>query len=248
LLRSNIIVIDIDALGVATLRKELAASNPSTKFVGLTLDFNQIHQDNFFDPIDNAIKDLDISLLVNNVGMFPFGPFEQFDFNLVKRTTTVNIMPQVLMTHRVINKMLKRPENVRSGIITMSSMSSCVPVRYFQLYGATKLFNYAFSQALYDEYSDKIDVLAVRPGTIKTELTKSYDSYDTVSVEQVVKGALSSLGHSSETNGAFKHRVLSFMANYRWVHHYGYNKLNSWFSQQKEKKKVVQIPCCSCPH
>jgi len=196
----NIIILDMDTSSIEKLRTDIAQACPNAKFIGITIDFTKIlNGEAFFEEINVAIRDFDISILVNNVGMALAGPFESFGFQQLKNVTLVNVLPQVLITHKVVNKMLKRPLNVKSGIINMSGFTALKPTKYFQVNASTKLFNHALSKALYDEYSERIDVLSVLPVWVKTALSSNFEGFGSVGVEETVKGALGSLGNTSET-------------------------------------------------
>ena len=82
-------------------------------------------QANFFEDIDNQIKDLDVSVLVNNVGLGTYSPFdiilkqELYDF------ISMNCMPIVFLTRNIIPKMLKRYNISLKIEITDQRLSTC---------------------------------------------------------------------------------------------------------------------------
>jgi len=113
---------------------EIAQVNPSVRFKALKIDLALSYREDFGQILEQELGDLDISVLVNNVGIGKFVPFHTASFKYIKNTVIVNVMPQVFITHYVIKKMLVRqtvrPE-LRSAIINMSSIVSVKPRRNF---------------------------------------------------------------------------------------------------------------------
>jgi len=68
--------------------------------------------------------------------------------------------------------MLKRFEvnKTKSAILSISSLAGVYGFPFISVYSATKAFNDAFSRSLDIEYSDKIDILSVKPGMVNTSL------------------------------------------------------------------------------
>lgn len=224
----NIIILDNDAQASQRLHHELSLINPNIKFKAIEVDFTKIYEETFFDEIDMVIRDLDISVLVNNVGKEKgVGNFERLTLSEVKKISILNILPQVLLSNKVIGKFLIRPKQFKSAIISMSSLTSCHPTRYWQLTAATKLFNIGFSCALSEEYENKIDVLAVKPGLVSTPLTGNITGFGIADVEDVVKGTLSKLGHTSVTHGYWLHALIAPFAVTKTMQAHMYNQVAS---------------------
>ena len=113
------------------------------------------------------LKDLDISILVNDVGMGTLGLApKNVDVKLQDTLdiTIVNCVPQVMFSGLFIPKFQKREK--KSGIINLSSTSSLDNV-HVDIYGATKAFNRKLSLdcgALYS--NNQIDFFAIKPGWV----------------------------------------------------------------------------------
>lgn len=84
------------------------------------------------------------------------------------RQINVNINSQTYMTHLLLPKLLERPE--RSAIINLSSRAVESPSCFIPIYGATKTYNLALSLSLHDAYGQKIDVMAVTPHGVKSQI------------------------------------------------------------------------------
>lgn len=78
------------------------------------------------------------------------------------------------------------------------------------MYGATKIFNNYFSEALTEEYKGEIDVMSLRPGWVNTPMTKGFKKHLEITPEECANAALNQLGRVMTTSGHWKHRLSSF--------------------------------------
>ena len=78
----------------------------------------------------------------------------------------VNVNSQTYMSYYIIPRMLKRKD--RSAIINVSSITHYKPAAIVPIYSGTKSYNYSLSLATHEAYKDKIDVMAVTPGSVVT--------------------------------------------------------------------------------
>ena len=137
---------------------------------GSTLEF---WRERFLKPIE----DLDISVLVNNVGMNHTDNFENINEKILLDFISVNCTSQMMATRMLIKKLIARTttktssssnssslrndENIqeeeeeqkRSAIISISSVAGQRPLLYLAPYSGTKSFNDVFSRALSLEYA-----------------------------------------------------------------------------------------------
>ncbi len=74
------------------------------------------------------------------------------------------------MTHWLVPKMLKREK--RSAIVNLSSVAGEYPLPFISVYSATKAYNDFFSQSIEMEYSQKIDILSVKPLYVESNMSK----------------------------------------------------------------------------
>lgn len=138
----------------------------------------------------------EIHVLVNAAGCGLFGTFTEMDMDRQLDIIDLNDRALTAMCHMSIPYM---PEG--SHIINLASNSSWQPVPYINVYGASKAYVMSFSRALGVELkAQKIHVMAVAPGWIKTEFfdhavhddtIKYYDRYYTA--EQVIERAMKDL-------------------------------------------------------
>jgi 17beta-estradiol 17-dehydrogenase / very-long-chain 3-oxoacyl-CoA reductase len=163
----------------------------------------------FFEGIYEEIKDLDISILVNNVGVADVGFFETTDTKTLRDMIIVNCVPITLLTRKLIPNFLTRKE--KSAIINLSSLASNRPIPYMGLYSATKIFDDYLSRALALEYQDKLDVISLRPSFVKTAMSAavSKEGFFHIQTHDFVKSSLKKLGRTSRTIGHWKHKLKS---------------------------------------
>ena len=201
----NLVIIDIDDSKLRATEKELLELSPKAKIVTLVIDLSQI--ESHISRILTATENLDISILVNNAGLFRYGPFDSIDKNDMLQIARVNTIAPLLLTREFIGRLRNRSK--RSAIINMSSLSGIYPPRYFAVYAGTKSFLRYFSFCIEQENRDKIDVLNVAPGFVATQMTKLTVSWKAITTEECVDGALRDLGRTSETMGSWKHAVFA---------------------------------------
>ena len=107
-----------------------------------------------------------VDVLVNNAGFGTYGMFADLDPGREHAEVMVNAMAAVDLAHAVLPGMLARR---RGGIITVASSIAFQPSPHQAVYGATKAFALAFSEALWAETRGTgVRVLALCPGPVAT--------------------------------------------------------------------------------
>jgi len=125
-----------------------------------------------FEPVKSAIQDLDVGILVNNVG----ASYDHAEYYLelpkgkVEQLIRLNIYSTTEMTNIVLPGMVDRK---RGAIINLSSASSVVNEPLYAVYSATKSFVNVFSLALHYEYKRKgVHIQCQMPAFVTTKLSK----------------------------------------------------------------------------
>jgi 17beta-estradiol 17-dehydrogenase / very-long-chain 3-oxoacyl-CoA reductase len=193
--------------------KEIKASAPDTVEVKtVKADFVNCYQEKFFDDIYDQLKDLDISILINNVGLSGENYFHSFSSQDMVDFFGVNCVSQVMMTKKILPNMLYRKN--KSAIISISSISGTSFIGYLQPYAATKAFNDFFSKALTEEYGNKLDILSMTPHFIRTAMTfnKRIGGWFNIEVEQFVESTLDKLGYETHSAGHPKHQLAMILS------------------------------------
>jgi len=143
-------------------------------------------------------------VLVNNVGCAKAGTLDAHTPEDITRMVNVNVKAQTFLTHAMIPRFLKR--NSRSAIIDISSVRHFVPGGNVPVYSASKSYNYSFSKAMAQAYSEKVDVMTVTPGSIKTNMN-SGRYFFCISAQEHAKCVIDQLGWYTETMGHWMHAI-----------------------------------------
>ncbi|NXG10227.1 HSDL1 protein, partial [Sakesphorus luctuosus] len=165
-----------------------------------------------YPAIKEALKDREIGILVNNVGMFNAYPdyFTNLSEDVLWDMIHINIASANMMTHIVLPGMVKKK---KGAIVNVSSAFCCQPTPLLTIYGASKSYVDYFSRALHYECASKgIFVQSLTPSAIATKMVafNSFTAKRSVfvpSAEEYASHAVSTLGLSKRTTGYWKHAI-----------------------------------------
>ncbi|KFV44295.1 Hydroxysteroid dehydrogenase-like 1, partial [Gavia stellata] len=165
-----------------------------------------------YPAIKEALKDREIGILVNNVGVFSSHPdyFTNLSEDVLWDMIHVNIASANMMVHIVLPGMV---EKKKGAIVNVSSTASCQPTPMMTIYGASKTYLDYFSRALHYEYASKgIFVQSLIPSVTATKMATcssavSKRSFFFPSAEEYASHAISTLGLSTRTTGYWKHAI-----------------------------------------
>ncbi|XP_009676549.1 inactive hydroxysteroid dehydrogenase-like protein 1 isoform X2 [Struthio camelus] len=163
-------------------------------------------------PIKEALKDREIGILVNNVGLFHSYPdyFTNLSEDVLWEMINVNIASANMMVHIVLPGMV---EKKKGAIVNISSAVCCRPTPMLTVYGASKSYMDYFSRALHYEYASKgIFFQSLTPFIVTTKMVAcssivSKRSFFFPSAEEYASQAISTLGLSKRTTGYWKHAL-----------------------------------------
>ncbi|MFO7663633.1 MAG: SDR family NAD(P)-dependent oxidoreductase [Chloroflexota bacterium] len=188
----NVVLVARRAERLAELEAELTARyNIQALTVPVDLCF-----DDFLDPIRMATDGLPIGLLINAAGFSRTGPFLDMDRDEMLRMLNLNCRAPVVLAHEFGPAIRARG---RGGLIFVTSVTGFVATPLWSLYAATKAFDLLLGEGLAAELrADGVDVLALAPGTTRTEFLDGAGINDFMSLkpEAVVREALARLGRS----------------------------------------------------
>ncbi|XP_075062504.1 very-long-chain 3-oxoacyl-CoA reductase-B-like [Mixophyes fleayi] len=168
-----------------------------------------------YPKIEEGLKDLDIGILVNNVGMIYNRIYCKFlgvpDIN--KRIMDIlncNVLSMVQMIRIVLPKMVERKKGL---IINISSEAGTRPFPMITMYSASKVFVDFFSRSLNVEYkSEGITVQCVMPLLVSTNLTAKIQSNAFIkTADDFAREALNTVGYTIRTSGCLSHSVQSYV-------------------------------------
>jgi 17beta-estradiol 17-dehydrogenase / very-long-chain 3-oxoacyl-CoA reductase len=193
------------------LTQQIRSQCPNIQTKIVTANFNESLNDDFFKKIDMQIQDLDISILINNVGLSKRClPFDESTDEDLKEILVLNCFPIVFMTKRILQKMLLRKSF--SAIINLSSQEWHFPGRS-PLYCASRAFEDMFAESLTNEFNKKIDFLSYTPLYISNSQHKyNKNSFWNIDPHQGVSACLKEIGYERKTYGHWKHKLIA-----RWM-------------------------------
>jgi hypothetical protein len=151
------------------LRDELLARNPTLGVVVERCDL--AHPDEVDTLLDSLRGNLiQVDVLVNNAGLGDYGLYEQESWSRIHQMLQVNVMAPVLLTHRLLRRMVERG---RGGILNIGSGGGRVFVPGMAVYSGTKHFLDGFTEALRLELAGTgVVVTLVAPGPVDTEFSE----------------------------------------------------------------------------
>ncbi|XP_063725844.1 very-long-chain 3-oxoacyl-CoA reductase-like [Symsagittifera roscoffensis] len=187
---------------------EIEKENNGVETKTLAVDFSKT---DIYDQIRDALKDLDIGVLVNNVGM---SYTHADDYVMVPEDKhvdilNINCMSVVRMMSIVMPGMMERK---RGAIINISSASGIRPTPLLSSYGATKAFVDSISKAVSTEviYSKNPNVIvqSVTPFFVKTKLAGiKRSSFFVPEPNYFAQSALNTVGVFDHTYGCLSHEL-----------------------------------------
>lgn len=145
----NILLVSRTASKLNTLAEEITSKHPSTQTKTLSMDFAR-NDDEDFDRLKGLVDELDVSVLVNNVGKshdmptpFALTPEEE-----MADIININCHGTLRTTQLVVPGMIQRK---RGLILTMGSFGGLLPTPLLATYSGSKAFLQQWSTALGSE-------------------------------------------------------------------------------------------------
>ena len=189
----------------------MTAANPAIKGTAIVFDFAAA-SDVLYDELLSKLAALDISIVVNNVGVSLDSPqlFDEYPVAEDLRMIEVNCAAQVRLSKFAVSLLRKRGGG---ALVNLSSLAAVIgKVPFLATYAATKAFNRVFSNSLALELRHlNIDILTVTPGTVSTAMTQGVAtrrprlSFNMVSATDMARDTLNSIGKYGETCGHRNH-------------------------------------------
>ena len=201
----NIVLVSRTQEKLELVAKALQYKYPAIQTRVIVADFVNAAEENFAENIFEQVKDLDISILINNAGGFIKKPYLDISTKEIRDLIVLNSLSHALVSRVFLPKMSARDK--KSAIINVSSIAGGFAQPHRQIYSASKGFLDYLSRGLSSEYPN-IDILSVKPAYVITGMT-SFRQPDTgaITPEQLVEASLNSLGRTTHTYGHWKHRV-----------------------------------------
>ena len=165
----NIVLVGRNEEKLKTVEKELKLAVPQTQTRIVVSDFVNSYKEGFAEDIHKQVSGLDISVLINNVGIASGSQL----LHQVPRETIVNVVMTNCLAHALITRVFLPQLTVRtnkSAIINTSAIAGSMPMPYGTIYSSSKVFHDFLSRGLNYEHPD-LDILSVKPGSVSTKGT-----------------------------------------------------------------------------
>jgi hypothetical protein len=156
----------------------------------------------FLRPIEEATRDVQVGLLVNNAGIATVGNLLDNDLEAELALLQVNVRAPLILAHHFGNSMRQRG---RGGIIFVASTLAFAAVPGWGNYAASKAYALALAEALAKELASAgVSVMALCPGATRTELwAPGAKPFMAMEPRSVVEIALKKLGKRTTVVAGF---------------------------------------------
>ncbi|CAO1336764.1 unnamed protein product [Diamesa serratosioi] len=163
-----------------------------------------------YDDIKKQLIDMDIGVLVNNVGrMYDFpDDLDHISEDLLWQIININVGAVTMMSRILIPQM---KQNARGIIVNVSSGSECQPAPLMTVYASSKVYVKNFTLAIRKELEPfNVQVQLVTPMFVLTKMNEYSTSVMKGNilipdVESYTRSAVFTLGKSSKTTGYWSH-------------------------------------------
>ncbi|XVE85219.1 hypothetical protein DITRI_Ditri17bG0074100 [Diplodiscus trichospermus] len=192
---------------------EIQAEFPHTKIKVVAHDFST-DVSTGFKVIEEAVKEVDVGVLINNVGITYPGAmfFHEVDEEVWREIVRVNLEGTTWVTRAVLPGMLNRK---RGAIVNIGSGASIVVPSHplYAIYAATKAYIDQFSRSLHVEYKQcGIDVQCQVPLYVATNLASKValiekSSLFVPSPEDYAEAGIRQIGYEPRCTPYWSHSV-----------------------------------------
>ena len=197
----NILLVSRTASKLATLEDEIKAKNPSVQTKSVSMDYAQ-NNDADYANLKAAIDELDVAVLINNVGKshsipVPFALTPEDEMNDI---ITINCTGTLRTTQLVVPGMAQRK---RGLILTMGSFGGLLPTPLLATYSGSKAFLQQWSTALGAELEQHgVTVELVQAYLITSAMSKVRKTSATIPDPRAfVKSVLGKIGRNGGSPG-----------------------------------------------
>lgn len=213
----NVFLISRSEEKLKATMEEIRSLAPNVEVKYLVVDFIKADPAMYQTAITEALKDIEIGILVNNVGQsysYPEaflnvrGGNEEFFQGMV----SVNCMSTVQMTKIVLPAMAARE---KGAIVNIASSLAFTPAPYLSVYAACKAFVSYFTLGIRSEYADSgVIFQVVYPFYVATKMAGiARKSFYVADPDEFASGALDTVGIVDMTCGSLVHELQGIIVN-----------------------------------
>jgi 17beta-estradiol 17-dehydrogenase / very-long-chain 3-oxoacyl-CoA reductase len=193
---------------VEDLQAYRTAAHKDAKFMTIAFDFKDCGDEQKFSEMTAKLGNLDIALLVNNVGTSWIDPIHLFPYRQLVDIVNINVTSMVVLSAHVLRTMATRSQ--RSAVINLSSFMGEGALPYLSLYAGTKAFNLRFSEGVSLEYPN-VDVMCLKPMFVESPLSQQKKGFGVPDRRECARDALKELRWEYETYGYISHRIIAYL-------------------------------------
>ncbi|XP_055545323.1 inactive hydroxysteroid dehydrogenase-like protein 1 [Wyeomyia smithii] len=205
----NIMLLSRTASKMSALAEEIRTKH-RVEVKWMAVDFAE--GPSVYDEIRPELENLDIGMLVNNVGIIHENPLtlDELSQQDLEQNVSVNVCPTIRLTHMVLPGMKRRRRGI---VVNITSASGYIPIPYIQLYAASKAYLNSLTISLQQELRGTgVECQLVTPMMVDTNLNRQWQSLNfwrliTVDVERYARMAVWTIGKVEVTTGYWYHAL-----------------------------------------
>ncbi|KAL5266562.1 hypothetical protein ACHWQZ_G003814 [Mnemiopsis leidyi] len=201
----NLILISRSAEKLSSVAKEIADKyNVEVKTTAIdmsqtsTADYSNIHK---------TYADLDIGIIVNNVGLSYDHPeyLDTLDTERMWKMIHMNVLPVTALTKEFVGSMSSKKKGL---VVNVGSMSGLFSTPLLSVYSASKAYVHTFTDALRQEYAEKnIHFQVICPMFVSTAMTGMRPSISCPTPDAYARSAVATFGKTNFTCGYWAHSL-----------------------------------------
>ncbi|KAI9556833.1 hypothetical protein GHT06_016625 [Daphnia sinensis] len=207
----NVVLISRSPSKLEATAREIQTLYPLVRVKTVAVDFTGDRS--IYKAIASELMNLDVGILINNVGMNPgfCQPFTDLeDENVLDDIIHCNVLSMTRMTHMILPGMIRRGRGV---ILNIGSISGAFATPLATVYAATKAFVDKFSRDLTTELGGTgVIVQTVLPGYVMTNMlndtTFNKSSWTVPNPQDFVEANFRTLGLESRTASFWYHKLM----------------------------------------
>ncbi|EDW80520.1 uncharacterized protein Dwil_GK11524 [Drosophila willistoni] len=169
-----------------------------------------------YEHIENELADIDVGILVNNVGVVTDHPdyFDLIPESKLWDIINVNMASLTILTRKILPKM--KASN-KGAIINVGSGSEMTPQPLLSTYAASKKYVSSFTYALQREVAKtNVTVQLVKPNFVKTNMnayskTVMEGGFFMADARSYARAAVCTIGKTNDTNAFWVHSMQYFV-------------------------------------
>uniref|UniRef100_A0A5B7CCQ6 Uncharacterized protein n=1 Tax=Davidia involucrata TaxID=16924 RepID=A0A5B7CCQ6_DAVIN len=216
----NLILVGRDSHKLKSVSSEIQAKYPKTQIKAVELDFSAGDIETGVRAVEEAVKGLDVGVLINNVGVTYEAArfFHEVDEGVWMNVVRVNVVGTTWVTRAVLPGMLKRE---KGAIVNIGSGAAIVVPSHplYAIYAATKTYIDQLSRCLHVEYKRSgIDVQCQVPLYVSTTMASKIALIEKPSLfiplaDDYARAAVRQIGYEARCMPYWAHSLQWFFAS-----------------------------------